>query len=442
MSATLRHRFRDPIGTVFGLVCGLIVLLAGCGGGAKSSAPAPPTPAPTPVPTSSCSTPPVTITHTASAANAPQLVVLDKNKYPQATCNDGTAGVYVLRPGAGAAANRWVISLEGGGECYDQASCSNRAATMPVLVSSASYQTNPASAFGQSGLLGVTPGANPDFFDASIVQVRYCSSDDWSGAKASTSAFNPNDPTTWNFQGRAILNSVIADLEANHGLSSATEVMLTGQSAGGVGTFVNTNPVAKLIPSTARFIAYSDAGFGNLVGNFLATGQPPNYVDTVSTSNQIAKRIPALALWNGSGDPVCSAASASDPMSQINCYSGQTLLAPTTGSITLPMLVSVSEEDTNQLGTSGVPSKDTTSGNLSGPEMGYVSYFASKMRTNLAATNGNVSLFSPDIFIHVEATDPAFFNTPVSFPSGSLTLQQGVGAWYKAPCSVQRNIAN
>ena len=420
--------------------CSLATLI-GCGGTSSSVPTTTTLPGTTPPVTASCTTAPVTITHTA-AANPPQLVVLSKSKYPQAVCNDGTAGAYVLRPGAGAAANRWIIQLQGGGECFDQATCSTRATNMPALVSTASFQANPASAFGQGGLLGSTPGSNPDFYDASVVQVLYCSSDDWSGAKASTTVYSPNDPTTWNFEGRAILNAVISDLAASHNFSSATEVMLAGDSAGGVGVFANTNPVAKLVPSTARFVSYSDAAFPDGGYDYLATGGAPNYDNASATPNQIAKRILALPLWNGTGDPVCSAATAPDPTSQIGCYSGQTLLAPNTGTLTLPMLVSVSERDTNQLGTAGIPASATGSGNLTTSQAGYVAYFAATMRSATASTNANVSLFVPDLFVHVESTDPAYFNNAVSFPSGTMTLQQEVGTWYKAPCTTQRNVAN
>lgn len=413
------------------------VLLAGCGGGSKTTMPISTTP---PVVSNSCTTAPVTITHTGTA-NSPQLVVLDTAKYPKALCNDGSAGAYVLRSGSGAAANRWIVSLQGGGECFDQATCAARSSKMPALVGTGSYQANPTSAFGQGGLLGTTAGNNPDFYDASVVQVLYCSSDDWSGNKVGAATYNPGDPTTWNWQGRAILNGVIADLTASHGFAAATEVMLTGQSAGGVGVFANANPVAKLIPSMARYVAYSDAGFPDGGQDYLATGSAPNYT-SAATPNQIAKRILALPLWNGTGDPVCSAATAGDPASQTYCYSGQTLLAPGTGTITLPMLVSVSEEDTNQLGTAGFPASATMGGTLTASQAGYLSYFAASMRATTGSTNSNVSLFVPDIAVHVEATDPALYNASQVFPTGSISLQQEVGAWYKAPCSVQRNIAN
>jgi ribosome maturation protein SDO1 len=381
------------------------------------------------------------VTHT-SAANSPQLIVLDKAKYPKAVCNDGTAGAYVLRPGAGPSVNRWIISLQGGGECFDQASCATRAMTMPTLLSTSSFQANPSSAFGQGGLLGTTPGNNPDFYDASIVQVLYCSSDDWSGNKLSTTAFNANDPTTWNWEGRAILNATIADINASHGFSSATEVMLTGQSAGGVGTFANANPVAAMVPAAARYVAYSDAGFPDGGQDYLATGSAPNYTSSAQPT-QTAKRILGLPLWNGTGDPICSAATPSDPLSQTSCYSGQALLASGTGTITLPMLVSVSEKDTNQLGTAGFPASAEASGaTLTASQAGYLSYFSASMRSSVNGTNTNVSLFVPDFFVHVEATDPAYFNSSATFPSGNISLQQEVGAWYKAPCAVQRNVAN
>ncbi len=142
------------------------MLIGGCGG--NQSATVTPTPTPTPTP-SSCTTSPVTITHTSTTPNSPQLVVLNTQKYPAAVCNDGSAAAYVLRPGVGAASTRWIISLQGGGECYDQTTCSNRAATMPTLVSTSSYQSNPSSALGQSGLLSSTQSTNPDFYDATMV---------------------------------------------------------------------------------------------------------------------------------------------------------------------------------------------------------------------------------------------------------------------------------
>lgn len=149
--------------------------------------------------------------------------------------------------------------------------------------------------------------------------------------------------------------------------------------------------------------------------------------------------MPALPLWNGSGDATC-AASATTIAAQINCYSGQQLLG-TGGTITLPILVSVAEKDTNQLNTAGVPQANINSQTFSTAENGFISYFASSMRDNLASTNSTVSIFSANIFAHIEANDPSVFGTSQTFPSGSPSLQQAIASWYRTPCTTQRNIA-
>lgn len=434
---------------LLGAIVGAIALagILGCGSGTNASSGPTPTPAPTPTPTpttppalAACTVPPVTISHTSSSVNQQQLVVLDTTKYPGAVCNDGSAPAYVYRLGAGAASSRWVISLEGGNECGDQSTCSRRAQNQPILISSLPYQANPASVGDLSGLFSADPAVSPDFYDATEVHALYCSSDDWSGTKAGTGAFNPNDVSTWSFQGRAILKAILADITANHGFGSASEVMFTGDSAGGVGAYVNVNDVAKLVPPTARFVASSDAAFDNLVDNFSASGSPPDYTDPNGTPAEIAKRLPAITLWNGHGDEACAAA-ATTPTGQVMCYGASQLLGAT-GTITLPMLVYEAQQDKSQLATDGVPQSAIGSASFTTAEAGYISYFAAQMRFGLAEANAGVSIFSPDVLQHVEQSDSTLANTSYSFPSGQFTLTQVTGAWYRNPCTVQRDIAN
>jgi len=391
--------------------------------------------------TPACVTKSVTITHTGGPTNPnqPRLIYVDKSKYPQAICNDGSPAAYVFRQGVGAAANRWIISLQGGHDCYDNASCSARAANQPQLISTAGFANNPSSAPSFTGMLSSDPNENPDFYDASVVRIAYCSSDDWSGTKMGTGAFNPNDDTTWNFQGHAIVNAVIDDLMANHGLSAATEVMFTGESAGGLGVYVNANTVAGLIPQSARYLVYDDGAFDNIVYNFSPTAAPPDYDDPSQPSNQQTEKSLGIALWNGTGDSVC-AASATTPAEQLGCYSAQQLLAPG-GTLTFPLLVSEVQQDTAQLGTAGIPQSALKAGTFTTAEQGYVDYFAASMRSGLATPNANVSIFSPDILAHVESIDQSLFIEPQSFPSGSFSLQSVVSRWYQAPCTVQKDIA-
>lgn len=421
-----------------------ICLLGGCSGSSSmasgSGTPPPPPNNPPPPSQTSCSVPAATIVHGSSTVNTQQTVFLDPAKYPQALCNDGTPAAYVYRAGVGAAASRWIISLEGGDECGDQPTCSARAANNPQLISSAPYQANPSSVSLLGGLLSSNATVNPDFYDATQVHALYCSSDDWSGAKGGSGGFSTDDVASWNFQGRAILAAIVADITANHSFAGATEVLFTGDSAGGVGVFANVNDVAKLVPGSARFVASSDAAFGNTVYNFSPNGTAPDYDDPTATPAEIAKRLPAIVLWNGHGDTACAAAAAT-PTEQVACYSAQQLLGAG-GTIALPMFVSEAQQDLAQLSTDGIPQAALSSANFTTAESGYVSYFAGQMRSGLAGVNAGVSVFSPDALLHVEQNDNSLFDTTYTFSAGSTTLQQSTGAWYKNPCSAQRNIAN
>lgn len=415
----------------------LSLLIAGCGATQNQTAAVL---APTPVPVAaSCTVPATTISHTGTSnGNAAQIVFLDPKVYPQALCNDGTPAAYVLRPGVGAAAKRWVLLLQGGDNCYDQPTCSSRAAGAPNMVSSAPYVGASASTVPMDGIQSADPAVNPDFYDATQVQALYCSSDYWSGTRAATGAFNPDTVGTWNFQGRAILSAVVADLEKNHGLSTASELLLTGQSAGGVGVFAMVNDVVKLLPSQVRFVASTDAGFGSPAQDYDPNSTTAPYTATGSQKEQL-DLAEGATLWAGHGDSACASAAAAN--AQASCYEGSTLLAPG-GTITLPMLVVEAQQDSVQLGVAGVPQAQLNSANFTPQQSSYVQYFAQQMRSGLDGTNSGVSLFAPDLLQHTQTDTAGLFGTAYTFSSGSLSPQAAVKAWYQAPCTPQRNVAD
>jgi len=134
----------------------------------------------------------------------------------------------------------WIVYLEGGGWCYDAASC---AARSPSLTSSKGWQ--PAADF--DGLLSPT---EPRLAAANRVFLRYCSSDGWLGSAAA-----PVLPG-FKMMGRAYLDAVLADLAATKGLGAApaTELLLTGCSAGARGALFNAEfffrRAAALLPAT------------------------------------------------------------------------------------------------------------------------------------------------------------------------------------------------
>lgn len=58
--------------------------------------------------------------------------------------------------------------------------------------------------------------------------------------------------STWGyrFAGRHILDAVLKDLKQQHGMANATDVILAGDSAGGMGVWLNLRFVKEQFPST------------------------------------------------------------------------------------------------------------------------------------------------------------------------------------------------
>lgn len=82
---------------------------------------------------------------------------------------------------------------------------------------------------------------NPPFHDFFKVNVHYCSSDLWTGRREASA-----ETANLIFHGEAIIKAVIEDLMDSH-LSKASQVVLTGTSAGGHGVNRNCDRVAEMI---------------------------------------------------------------------------------------------------------------------------------------------------------------------------------------------------
>jgi len=62
------------------------------------------------------------------------------------------------------------------------------------------------------------------------------------------------------FAGRYIFDAVVGQLVAMHGLGDATEIILSGDSAGGIGTWYHLDRLASRFPR-ARVVGAPVAGF-------------------------------------------------------------------------------------------------------------------------------------------------------------------------------------
>jgi len=168
--------------------------------------------------------------------------------YPTAVCNDESpAGYYFYE---GASTSKWIIYLEGGGFCYDKTSCDNRWKLSPSLMSSKAY----GSTIGGSGILSSNATINEYWHDATMVLVKYCTSDSWSGN-------NKKSVLGWSFMGSNVVDATIDSLLKTKGLDKATKVLFTGTSAGAEGLYPNSDRVASMLGPKVDFKVLIDSGW-------------------------------------------------------------------------------------------------------------------------------------------------------------------------------------
>jgi len=170
-------------------------------------------------------------------------------------CLDGTSPAYYIRPGA--EGEKFYVHHEGGGWCYNEADCVSR--SQGDLGSSQYYAastTNPQGDDGTSpsGYLSADPSSNPLMHNWTSVYLKYCDGASFSGRKEDTSA------TGLYYRGGYALDALLADLDANQGLSTATDVVVSGCSAGGLATFLHVDEYAERYTS-ANVVGMPDSGF-------------------------------------------------------------------------------------------------------------------------------------------------------------------------------------
>ena len=150
-----------------------------------------------------------------------------------AKCLDGTPPAYTIRNGTGTNASRFVVFLEGGGWCFSVSDCEGRRGG--GLGSSSGYIPGHTSR-DLGGVMAISNTTNPDFYTYTMVFVHYCDG-------SSMSSFRPEPIKTskgddmW-FRGKANLAAVLDELKQDHGFGAASEVILSGGSAGGLAVYV------------------------------------------------------------------------------------------------------------------------------------------------------------------------------------------------------------
>jgi len=158
-------------------------------------------------------------------------------------CLDGSpAGFYYDEP-ISQSSSLWVFFIRGGGACYTEKTCKSRSKTDKG--SSVNWK---ATEKYDHGIQSSNPDINPDFYDSHKVHIPYCSGDTHSGRRITATE------ETWGFYFSGhinfmkILKFLLASQTIGPQLKKATQVILSGSSAGGKGTLINVDHLANTLP--------------------------------------------------------------------------------------------------------------------------------------------------------------------------------------------------
>lgn len=166
-------------------------------------------------------------------------------------CLDGSDPAYYFR--AGNASSKWYIHMEGGGWCYTPEECVDRASTS--LGSSLGYSDTQNFDYDY---MSTDPALNPLMHDWNSVYIKYCDGASFSGMKIEPTNVDGYDLY---FRGKYNLDAILNDMVATKGLGSATDIVVSGCSAGGLATYLHVDQYAERFGETARVVGMPDSGF-------------------------------------------------------------------------------------------------------------------------------------------------------------------------------------
>ncbi len=198
------------------------------------------------------------------------------------TCMNGTPYAFFAKRGS---LNKLVMYYEGGGACWDAATCGFPSCDTNVQTDPSAPGTDNPNAF-HSGFADVTNPANP-FKDWNIVS--YCSCDVHFGDSAKD--YPPH------VEHRGYPNSRVVEKWAREHFVNPDEVFVTGSSAGAYGAWFNA-PLHERVWPASEFEVLADAGNGVITQSFL-DNDFPNWNFDANVPNDI----PGLqaTLTNGTG---------------------------------------------------------------------------------------------------------------------------------------------
>lgn len=193
-----------------------------------------------------CSVLPLAVVHTASNSTdscgvySRHLVQSD----PDARCLDGSPASYLYKKGFESGVDKWMIFFQGGGWCYDLRMCFRRSQSR---LGSSAIEVDDAceNALRLGGYLpGASNGIDRVSYNFNLAFVNYCDGGSFSG-----DAQDDYNGTTLYFKGAKIRRAVVTDLMTRFGMHRATDIVISGSSAGGKANHLACTGSVFVMPS-------------------------------------------------------------------------------------------------------------------------------------------------------------------------------------------------
>jgi hypothetical protein len=179
---------------------------------------------------------------------------------PTAKCLDGSRGAFYVSNGIGRNKTKFMLYFEGGGWCGHRSglnktleSCYKRSLTER----GSSVQYPLLKSLNSGGPLSGNPTVNRLYYDWTRVILKYCDGTGHQGSRSLPVEFNK---TKLYFRGGNITKSIFAELQKNYGFWNATDIVLSGCSAGSQAALTWLNYVKANARPSANVVAIPDSG--------------------------------------------------------------------------------------------------------------------------------------------------------------------------------------
>jgi O-palmitoleoyl-L-serine hydrolase len=181
-----------------------------------------------------------------------------------AKCLDGSSPAYYISKGKSDGINKYFIYHMGGSWCINIEDCYYRSKTL--LGSTDIYWPRPFydfSPWGDSpgypgGYFSEDPNLNPLMYNWNKVFLIYCDGSSFSGNNHTQTIYNNTEIF---FRGFLNLKSYHRDLVEKHNFNDATDVVISGASAGGLSTFLHLDWWKSQVGINTKIIGLPDSGF-------------------------------------------------------------------------------------------------------------------------------------------------------------------------------------